>query len=86
WDVNEQLGLWSRVNYRGRTSDYLSRTSMSDGTPSFTFVDAGLSYKINKNTRVGFGIYNILDKRVTDETFDAVYDGRRYWAQLTVGF
>ncbi len=86
WDVNEQLGLWSRLNYRSRTSDYLSRTSMSEGTPSFTFVDAGLSYKLNKNTSVGFGIYNILDKRVTDETFDAVYDGRRYWAQLTVGF
>lgn len=86
WDVNEQWGLWSRLNYRSRTSDYLSRTTMGEGTPSFTFVDAGLSYKLNKNTSLGFGIYNILDKRVTDETFDAVYDGRRYWAQLTVGF
>src|SRR5690606_5466484 len=86
WDANEQLGLWTRVNYRGKTSDYLSRTSMAQGTPSFTFLDAGLNYKVNKTTTVGFGVYNIFDKRVTDETFDAVYDGRRYWAQLTVGF
>jgi len=86
WDANERLGLWTRVNYRGKTSDYLSRTSMAQGTPSFTFLDAGLNYKFNKTTTVGFGVYNIFDKRVTDETFDAVYDGRRYWAQLTVGF
>lgn len=86
WDANERLGLWTRVNYRGKTSDYLNRTSMAQGTPSFTFLDAGLNYKFNKTTTVGFGVYNIFDKRVTDETFDAVYDGRRYWAQLTVGF
>lgn len=86
WDVNEKLGLWSRVNFRGKTSEYLSRTTMSEGTPSFTFVDVGMNYKLNKNTSFGVGIYNAFDKRVTDETYDAVYDGRRYWAQVTVGF
>jgi len=86
WDANARLGFWSRVNFRGKTSEYLSRTSMAEGTPSFTFVDVGLNYRLNKNASLGFGIYNVFDKRVTDETFDAVYDGRRYWAQLTVGF
>ena len=32
------------------------------------------------------GIYNLLDKHVTDESYGAVYDGRRYWVSLTVGF
>lgn len=86
WDTSERLGLWSRVNFRGKTSDYLSRTSMAKGTPSFTFVDMGMNYKLSKNVDFGVGVYNVLDKHVTDESFGAVYDGRRYWAQMTVGF
>lgn len=86
WDYSPELNLWTRVNFRGKSSDYLSRTSMKEGTPSFTFVDMGLGYKISKNTHVGVGVYNVFDKRVTTDTHEAVYDGRRYWAQLTVGF
>ena len=33
WQVTDKLNLWSQYNYRSRTSDYLSRTSMSEGTP-----------------------------------------------------
>jgi outer membrane receptor for ferrienterochelin and colicins len=86
YDVDAQLGLWSRLNFRGKSSNYLNRTSMAEGTPSFTFVDLGLNYKLNKNISFGLGVYNVFDKRVNDETYDAVYDGRRYWAQMTVGF
>lgn len=86
WQANEDLNLWSTVNYRGKSSEYLSRTSMSKSTPSFTFVDVGLNYKINKNVNFGVGVYNVFDKRLDYDTYDAIYDGRRYWAQLTVGF
>jgi len=86
WDATPQLGLWTRVNFRGKSSEYLSRTSMAEGTPSFTFVDVGLNYRLNKNVNFGVGVYNILDKRVTDETYEATYDGRRYWAHMTIGF
>lgn len=86
WDVNGQLGLWSRLNFRGKSSEYLSRTSMSESTPSFTFVDLGMNYKVNKNVNVGLAVYNLFDKRVTYDSYDAVYDGRRYWASLSVEF
>lgn len=86
YDYNEQLNLWGRVNYRGKTSDYLSRTSMSDGTASFTFVDMGVGYHLNKNTNFGIGIYNVFDKKMDYNDYGAVYDGRRYWAQMTVSF
>src|SRR5699024_3362517 len=86
WDINERTGWWTRVNYRGRTSDYLGRTAMAHGTPSYTFVDTGLNYKVNKNVQLGVGIYNIFDKRVVYDDFDMVHDGRRYWAQMTVSF
>jgi len=86
WDVNGQWNAWSRVNFRGKTSEYLSRTSMAEGTPSFTFLDMGVNYKMNKNVSMGLGIYNVFDKRVNNDNFGAVYDGRRYWASLTLGF
>ena len=86
WRATGQMNAWSRVNFRGKTSDYLSRTSMAKGTPSFTFMDVGLNYDFSKNVKLGLGIYNLFDKHVSDETYDAVYDGRRYWASLTVGF
>jgi outer membrane receptor for ferrienterochelin and colicins len=86
WDATNRLNAWSRLNFRGKTSEYLSRTSMAEGTPSFAFLDMGLNYQLNGNVSVGVGIYNVLDKRVTDETYGAVYDGRRYWAHMTVGF
>ena len=86
WRATGRMNVWSRVNFRGKTSDYLSRTSMAKGTPSFTFMDVGLNYHFNKDVKLGLGIYNLFDKQVTDTTYGAVYDGRRYWASLTVGF
>ena len=86
WDPNEDLNLWTRINFRGKTSEYQSRTSMADGTASYAFVDLGVNYKINRNVDVGLGVYNIFDKRVTNEDYGGTYDGRRYWLQLTASF
>lgn len=49
WQTTEDLSLWSRVNFRGETSEYLSRVKMAEGTPSYTFFDMGLVYKANKH-------------------------------------
>jgi len=86
WQVNAAMGAWSRVNFRGKTSDYLSRTAMGKGTPSFTFVDLGLNYALTHAAKLGFGIYNLFDKTVSDTTHGATYDGRRFWLNVTAGF
>ena len=86
WKANSQLGVWSRVNFRSKTSDYLSRTSMAKGTPSFTFVDIGVNYALRKNLKLGAGVYNLLDKQVDNSTYGAQYDGRRYWVNMTASF
>ncbi len=86
WQATAKLGAWSRVNFRSRTSEYLSRTSMADSTPSFAFVDLGLNYQHSKDVKFGFGVYNLLDKRVDYTGFRAAYDGRRYWLSMTAGF
>lgn len=86
WQATEDLGLWSRVNFRSETSEYLSRTSMAVSTPSYTFVDAGVSYQALKNLQISGGVYNILDKTVDYEHFNTTLDGRRYTVGMTYNF
>ncbi|MFT3800374.1 MAG: ligand-gated channel protein [Burkholderiaceae bacterium] len=86
WKVSDPLSAWARMNFRGKTSDYLSRTTMTAGTPSFTFVDLGVNYRYSRNLRFGAGVYNLFDKRVDNTLYGAVYDGRRYWLSMTASF
>lgn len=86
WQANDKLDLWVQGNYRGKTSDYLSRTSMSDGTPGYTFVDVGAVYKLNDSTDFKAGLYNIANKKVTNEDYGAVLDGRSVNLGLSVNF
>ena len=86
WQTSEAVGLWSRVNFRSKTSDYLSRVKMAEGTPSYTFFDTGLVYKANQALSVTAGIYNLLDKRVDHASYGTVLDGRRYNLGLTYQF
>ncbi|MGE6165850.1 ligand-gated channel protein [Aeromonas rivipollensis] len=86
WQTSEAVGLWSRVNFRSKTSDYLSRVKMAEGTPSYTFFDTGLVYKANQALSVTAGIYNLLDKRVDYASYGTVLDGRRYNLGLTYQF
>ncbi|PHM75148.1 ligand-gated channel protein [Xenorhabdus kozodoii] len=88
WQTLPGMQTWARMNFRSKSSDYLSRRtkiigdkmflSMGDGHPSYTFFDLGMTYKVTKNLRVLGGVYNIFDKQVTSETHGAVLDGRRY--------
>lgn len=86
WQSTSKLNLWLDANYRGETSDYLSRTSMDDGTPDYTFVDVGMVYALNDSARVKAGLYNVADKEVTNDTYGVVLDGRRVNLGLTVDF
>ncbi len=86
WQTSEAVGLWSRVNFRSKTSDYLSRVKMAEGTPSYTFFDTGLVYKANQALSVTAGIYNLLDKKVDYASYGTVLDGRRYNLGLTYQF
>ncbi|HHA1865095.1 TPA: ligand-gated channel protein [Enterobacter ludwigii] len=86
WQATQDVGFWSRLNFRGKSSEYLSRTSMSQGSPSYTQVDVGLRYNANKNLLVTAGVYNVLDKQIDYETYDTVLDGRRYTVGMTYSF
>ncbi|MEY1662180.1 TonB-dependent receptor domain-containing protein [Isoalcanivorax beigongshangi] len=86
WQTTDNFSLWSQVNHRGRTSDYLSRTSMSNGTPGYSFVDVGMNLQLSERLRTRAGVYNIGNRTVTNSDYDVVLDGRRYNIGLTVDF
>lgn len=86
WTMSDQLNSWARVNYRGKSSEYQRGTGMSKGSPSYTFVDFGGNYKINKNLTLMAGVYNVFNKVVDYERYDAVLDGRRYTVGATLSF
>ncbi|MGY6040571.1 ligand-gated channel protein [Aeromonas sp. AE23HZ002T15] len=86
WQTTTDVSLWSRVNFRSKTSDYLSRTRMAEGTPSYTFFDTGLVYKANPHLNVTAGVYNLFDKTVDYGSYGTVLDGRRYNLGITYQF
>ncbi|WP_049689449.1 ligand-gated channel protein [Yersinia ruckeri] len=86
WKTTEDLATWIRANYRGKTSEYLDRTSIGETTPSYTFVDLGANYRLTKDLRLMGGVYNLLDKRVDIEVNNKVLDGRRYMVGVNYDF
>ncbi|PJC93090.1 ligand-gated channel protein [Aeromonas lusitana] len=86
WQTTTDVSLWSRANFRSKTSDYLSRTRMAEGTPSYTFFDTGLVYKANQHLNVTAGVYNLFDKTVDYSSYGTVLDGRRYNLGMTYQF
>lgn len=86
WDTTQDIKTWSRINFRGKTSDYLSRTNMATGTGSYATVDIGGSYQLNKDLNFVAGVYNVLDRRINNENYGATLDGRRYNIGLNYNF
>lgn len=81
WQATPRLNAWLQGNYRSETSDYMSRTSMSEGTPGYGFFDVGVVYALTRDLDLKAGLYNVANKEVTNEDYEVVLDGRR----LTVG-
>ena len=86
WQTTRDLSVWGRINFRSRTSEYLSRTSMAQGTPSYSFVDAGVNYPVTKSLSLLAGIYNLLDKTVSYDDYSSTLDGRRYYLGANYNF
>lgn len=82
WDINDQVFLWTQVNYRGETVG----DSDDDKTPSYSFVDLGAVYKHNDKLQFSTGIYNLANKNVVDSGNSSVLDGRKYSFAVNLKF
>ncbi|QXZ09188.1 TonB-dependent receptor [Comamonas sp. Y33R10-2] len=86
WKVNAKLNVWTQANYRGKTSDYLSRTTMADGTPAYALLNIGVVYRLTGKARVRAALHNVTNRQVTNSDYGVVLDGRRMSLGLTVDF
>ena len=87
WQASDALQAWTRINFRGKESQPITGPSSSSVVaPSYTFVDLGGSYAVNKRVSVYAGIYNLFDKQVGYDDYGYVEDGRRYWLGVGVKF
>lgn len=82
WDLNDQVYLWTQLNYRGKTAG----TSQNIQTPSYTFADIGAVYKYDHKLQFSTGIYNLANKDVVDDGNSSVLDGRRYSFAVNLKF
>lgn len=86
WQATQRLNAWLQGNYRSETSDFISRTSMSEGTPGYGFFDLGVVYRLTDSVDVKAGLYNVANKEVSNEDYGVVLDGRRLTVGMTVDF
>ncbi len=86
WQASDRLGTWARLNYRSKTSEYLSRTSMAESTPSYTLVDVGGTYDVSRNLKLLAGVYNLFNEQIGYDRYETVLDGRRYTVGMSLSF
>lgn len=86
YDINDALNVWTRLHYRGETSSYLSRTSISEPNPGYEFLDVGFNYQFTPHLKGKFGVYNVLDETAENSDGDRLLDGRRYGVSFVANF
>ncbi|ALQ56588.1 ligand-gated channel protein [Pseudoalteromonas issachenkonii] len=87
WRPTDKLGGWLRVQYRGEESQPTTGPSQSSLiAPDYTIANLGANYQLSDSVKLGAGIYNLLDKEITEQEYGYVEDGRRYWASLVWQF
>lgn len=87
WRPVDKLGTWLRVHYRGEESQPTTGPSQSSLiAPDYTLADMGGNYDLSRRITLGFGVYNLFDKEISEAEYGYVEDGRRYWLSVGVNF
>ncbi|MBN9072920.1 MAG: TonB-dependent receptor [Rhizobiales bacterium] len=96
----EGLSAWTAGTYHGSEVNAGIRLG-SAGTPiyaddgktvlarkydAYATVDLGASYKFNENFSLNAAVYNVFDKRIDVDDYNAAVEGRRLWVGLTSTF
>ncbi len=81
WKPNDALGVWGKFKFKSDTID-----GGEDRIPSYALVDTGLTYRFNRHVSGYLAVYNVLDKKVSSESYGKTLDGRRYYAGVSMEF
>ena len=84
---SDALSSWLRFHYRGEESQPVTGPSQrSLVAPSYNLTDLGANYQLNRSIKLGVGVYNLFDEKITEAEYGYIEDGRRYWASLAWSF
>ncbi|BCK02209.1 ligand-gated channel protein [Vibrio cholerae] len=87
WQTTDRLSSWTNLNYRGKeVQSNGSASSSKKMAPSYTFIDAGITYALTDTATIKAAVYNLFDQDVNYAEYDYVEDGRRYWLGLDIAF
>lgn len=86
WQINAQANVWTKLNYRGEETSLTRSGGPGDKYPGYTTFDLGGSYKVNRDTSIYAGVYNVTNKKIEDPKLNHTIDGRRYWIGINVDF
>lgn len=94
WAPSDAWTFWSALNYHGKEINSGARIGTNGATvatgvkeyQAYTLADLGASYVLNKATTISAAIYNLTDKRLDEQTFNTVGDGRRLWVSMNTRF
>ncbi|WDZ94731.1 TonB-dependent receptor [Herbaspirillum sp. WKF16] len=95
WKQSDAWTLWAAMNYHGKEVNAAARVGTAGTTIStsgvkeykaYALADIGTSFEIDKLTSLAAAIYNVTDKRLDEQSFNTVGDGRRLWMSLTRRF
>jgi outer membrane receptor for ferrienterochelin and colicins len=93
----ENLDVWGTLTYHGSEINAGARIG-TNGTPvvingatgrkydPYATFDFGGSYAFSESVRLNAAIYNVFDKRLDVDEYNATLDGRRLWVSLSSTF
>ncbi|WP_313386082.1 TonB-dependent receptor domain-containing protein [Chishuiella sp.] len=93
WETSKHVQLWTRWNYRGKTTGGISRNTYNPvPIPEYNLFDLGSVFNFTKSLQMTFGVYNIFDKKIINDTtlgtnnYGFRIDGLRYQVGATFKF
>ena len=86
WQFTPKANAWAKVSFRGKETQLSRGGAAGTEYDSYTLLDIGGSYKINRDVSVFGGIYNVTNKDVNDKNHGRDLEGRRYFMGINVDF
>lgn len=86
WQFTPKANVWTKVSFRGKETSLSRGGARGTEYDSYTLLDIGGSYKINRDVSVFGGIYNVTNKDVNDKNHGRDLEGRRYFMGINVDF
>ena len=86
WQFTPQANAWAKVSYRGKETSLSRGGARGTEYDSYTLLDIGGTYKVNRDVSLFGGIYNVTNKDVNDQNHGRDLEGRRYFVGINVDF